>query len=197
MAGPERSVAATKSFIAALAASASLAACWKGDEALLRAIEQLPESLRRAAAIEWPEVESLAAKSESLYVLGRGPSYPIAAEMALKLKETCALHAEAYSLAEVMHGPLELLAPGFPVIALTPRDAALSTSASAVAALRRTGAEVVTLGEGGHPYAGTEHPLLEPISLIQSMYLAIERTARRRGRNPDEPAHLRKVTETL
>ncbi len=60
----------------------------------------------------------------SFFVLGRGPSFPIAQEVALKLKETCAIHAEAYSIAEVMHGPWELVDRGFPVLAFAPDDAA-------------------------------------------------------------------------
>lgn len=197
MAGPERSVAATKSFIVALVAAASLVAHWKADDGLLASIADLPEKLQQAASADWPGVEALVSGAESLYVLGRGPAFPIAAETALKMKETCAIHAEAYSLAEVMHGPLELLAPGFPVLAYVPNDAAFSASRPAVAALRRTGANIVEVGQEGQPYVQTGHPLLEPLSIIQSMYPAIERVSRVLGRNPDQPAHLRKVTETL
>ena len=67
---------------------------------------------RTAAQLSWPGFTDFARDAGSLYVLGRGPSFPIAQETALKLKETCAIHAEAYSVAEVMHGPWELMEAG-------------------------------------------------------------------------------------
>lgn len=84
-------------------------------------------------------------EAKLLYVLGRGPSYPIAAETALKLKETCAIHAEAYSAAEVMHGPLEL-EPGFPLLVYAQDDAALPGTRAAVKKLEAMGADVGAAG---------------------------------------------------
>lgn len=196
-AGPERSVAATKSFIVSLAAGASIAARWSGDRQMIAAIEDLPRTLNSACSGSWPEIETLGRGAESLYVLGRGPLLPIAAEVALKLKETSGIHAEAHSLAEVMHGPLELLGTGFPVLALVPDDAARPASAEALARIRKTGAKLAVVGEGGVSYAAAAHPLLHGISIIQSAYLAIEAVARARGRDPDRPRLLSKVTETL
>jgi glucosamine--fructose-6-phosphate aminotransferase (isomerizing) len=97
---------------------------WLDRRDLLAAIEALPGQLARAARIDWPEAIDLATGAESLYVVARGPSLPNATETALKLKETGAIHAEAYSIAEVMHGPLELLGEGFPVLAYSPEDGA-------------------------------------------------------------------------
>ena len=122
-AGPELSVAATKSFIVSLVAGAAIVAHWLDRKDLLAAIDALPDQLAKAAKMDWPEAVELAKDAESLYVVARGPSLPIATETALKLKETCAIHAEAYSIAEVMHGPLELLGEGFPVLAYSPEDA--------------------------------------------------------------------------
>jgi glucosamine--fructose-6-phosphate aminotransferase (isomerizing) len=195
-AGPELSVAATKSFIVSLLAGAAIVAHWTGDARLLAAVEALPECLSLAARIEWPELAELAGSASSLYVLARGPGLPIATETALKLKETCALHAEAYSLAEVMHGPLELLEEGFPVLVYAPHDAAGPSTRTAVARMRATGARVLVVGDGGLAHARTAHPLLEPIAMIQTAYLAIERTALSLGRDPDRPLLLKKVTET-
>lgn len=196
MAGPELSVAATKSFIAALVASAAIVAAWRGDNNLQAALANLPQRLILAADIDWPDIRKMALNADSLYVLGRGPAFPVAAESALKFKETCAIHAEAYSLAEVMHGPLELLEAGFPVIAYVPDDAARPTSLEAIAVMRRTGAQVIEVGKTGLASVETGHTLLEPISIVQSMYLAIESTAIALGRNPDRPVHLKKVTAT-
>ena len=123
-AGPERSVAATKSYIAQLVAGARLVAAWQQDDHLLAALHQLPEVLRRAAALDWsPAVEALRG-AQRLYVIGRGTGLAIAQEAALKFKETCGLHAEAYSSAEVQHGPMALVGQGFPMLVLAPRGPA-------------------------------------------------------------------------
>lgn len=195
-AGLEKSVAATKSFIVSLVAAASIVAEWKGDDVLKSAIQHLPEQLQQACAIEWSGFVEQAVSAESLYVLGRGPSFPIAQETALKLKETCAVHAEAYSVAEVMHGPLELVEAAFPLLVFGQADAALSGTQTAVAKLRAIGAHVHLAGDD-LPIVQTAHPLLSPITMIQTAYLAIERVAQQRGRNPDKPRQLKKVTETV
>lgn len=195
MAGPEQSVAATKSFITSLAASALIVAEWKQDREMIAAINALPQQLEKAASLSWPEFEGIKGAT-SLYILGRGPAYPIAVETALKLKETCAIHAEPFSLAEIMHGPLELVDAGFPVFAYVQDDAAKQSSLAALQKFRSMGAEVLHAGEGGLPVARVAHPLLQPIAMIQTSYLMIERAARSRGRNPDQPRSLKKVTET-
>jgi glutamine---fructose-6-phosphate transaminase (isomerizing) len=196
-AGPELSVAATKSFIVSLAAGAAIVAHWLNDKDMLGVISGLPENLAKAAVIDWPDVVGFARDAESLYVLGRGPTLPIAAETALKLKETCAIHAEAYSIAEVMHGPLELLGDDYPVLAYSPEDKSRHSSIDALAKMRRTGAHVLVAEQGGLPFERTGHSLLDPISLIQTAYRFVEATAIARGRDPDRPRLLKKVTETV
>ena len=196
-AGPELSVAATKTFIVSLVAGAAILAHWRKDRELLSAISALPEHLAKAASIDWPEAVALAQNAESLYVVGRGPTLPIAAETALKLKETCAIHAEAYSIAEVMHGPLELLAEGYPVLAYSPEDKSRASSKDALLKMRKTGANILVAEIGGLPFVGTGHPYLDPISLIQTAYRFVEATAQAKGRDPDRPRLLKKVTETV
>ena len=124
-AGLERSVAATKSMIASLVAGASLVAHWSGDDELLAALQKLPSVLDSSSAAP-PATEAIAtlAQASSLFVVGRGATHAIAAEAALKLKETSAIHAEAFSSAEVLHGPAGIISPGFPVLAFAPADAA-------------------------------------------------------------------------
>ncbi len=196
-AGVEQSVAATKSFIVSLVAAASLVAAWSKDEVLSSAIQDLPRQLHEAAQLQWPSfVDSVATKG-SLYVLGRGPSLPVAAEIALKLKETCAIHAEAFSTAEVMHGPLELVENGFPILAFAQHDAAREGTLLAVKRMRNAGANVLVAGEAALPTVSASHPLLEPIVMVQTAYLAVERVAAALGRNPDQPRLLKKVTETM
>ncbi len=196
-AGPELSVAATKSFIVSIVAGAAIVAHWLNDGAMLRTISELPQHLEKAAAIDWPEVVSFATHTESLYVVGRGPALPIAAETALKLKETCAIHAEAYSIAEVMHGPLELLGDGYPVLAYSPEDKSRHSSIDALAKIRKTGAHLLVAEQDGLPFERTGNPLLDPISIIQTAYRFVEATAVARGRDPDRPRLLKKVTETV
>jgi glucosamine--fructose-6-phosphate aminotransferase (isomerizing) len=190
-AGLEQSVAATKSFITSAAMAAGLAAAASGDARFSAALQGLPDDLAKALALRWSEAEDMLAQSHSSYVLGRGPSLPMAQEAALKLKETAGLHAEAYSAAEVLHGPMELVTKGFPVLVLSPKDQALATTQETARRLGDAGARVIT-----PDYAATRHPLLDPISLIQTFYGSAERIARRRGRNPDTPRLLKKVTET-
>ena len=200
-AGLEQSVAATKTFLASCAAGAALVAEWAGDGALSAAVQRLPETLHRALAQDWSAADVLV-DMPSLYVLARGPGLPIAGEAALKLKETASLHAEAYSMAEVMHGPLQLIGQGFPVLSLVPDDRAADSTRHALTKLVTGGASVFTATTldmpGQHlPVASSGHGLTDPISMIQSFYRFAERLARLRGHNPDTPARLRKVTETF
>ena len=190
-AGIEESVAATKTFIASAAVTAAIIAESGDDASLRQALDKLPESLERAHALRWSEAEDVIARTSSLYVLGRGPSLPMAAEAALKLKETCGLHAEAYSAAEVRHGPMEIVTQGFPVLAFVPHDAAEATTADTLKQLAAAGAAIVR----PEPVE-TGHRLLDPIAIIQSFYGSAERIARRLGRDPDRPRLLKKVTQT-
>ena len=190
-AGQERSVAATKTFIASAAMLAAIVAACGAGEPLRRAAARLPEDLARAQSNRWAGLEDGLASASSLYVLGRGPSLPMAQEAALKLKETSGLHAEAFSAAEVMHGPMELVSSGFPIVAFSGRDEAAATTASTLAYLKGAGAQVIAL-----PMVETLHPLLDPIPMIQTFYGGAERLALARGRNPDTPHLLKKVTQT-
>jgi glutamine---fructose-6-phosphate transaminase (isomerizing) len=199
-AGEETSVAATKSFIASCAAAAAVVAAWSGDIALKKAVDGLPETLDAALRQDWSVADALASES-SLYVLGRGPALAMAEEAALKLKETASLHAEAFSPAEVMHGPLQLVSQGFPVLCLAPDDRAAPTTRAALEKLLASGAKVLTASPLAMPglrlpSAPSGHGLIDPIAMIQSFYVLAERIARLRGRDPDRPERLRKVTET-
>ncbi len=197
-AGPEKSVAATKSYLASLAAIAQLAAHWKGDAALLAALEQLPASLRAAWSLDWSALADGLVPAHNLFVLGRGLGLAAAQEAALKFKETCGLHAEAYSSAEVRHGPMALVGAGFPVLAFAQPDGTGEGTGALAAEFRARGAQVWLAGQGGDlPVAMAPHPALAPLLTVQSFYRAINALALRRGHNPDLPPHLNKVTETV
>jgi glucosamine--fructose-6-phosphate aminotransferase (isomerizing) len=202
-AGPERSVAATKSMIAGLVAGASLVAAWREDRALAEAIAGLPDILRGQTAPPPAVMLERLASARSAFVLGRGATLAIAAEAALKLKETCAIHAEAYSAAEVLHGPAELVNPGFPVIAFLPSDAAREGMLATLALLADAGATVIVIEACGADdahrlaVAKVEATLLDPVVMIHRFYRLAEALALRLGRDPDRPRNLRKVTETV
>jgi len=201
-AGPETSVAATKTFVTSAVASLWLLAEWARDDALGDAIRGLPEALHRASLADWGAVGAALDGRASLFCLGRGPAYAMACEAALKFKETCQIHAEAYSSAEVLHGPVSLVDTGFPVIALAAGDAAEAGLVQVADDLVGKGALVfATSGKVRRatalPVARTGHPLTDPLSLVVSFYGMVEAVAVARGIDPDAPRHLNKVTQTI
>jgi len=203
-AGPEESVAATKSMLATLACAARLVATWQEDGDLLRALTGLPDRLEAALGCDWsPALDSLAEVSR-LYVVGRGPGLGIALETALKLKETSGVLAEALSAAEIQHGPKAVIGPGFPVLAYGLADPGGADARAFAGELVEAGAEVLLAGVAAPPTGALHlplppplHPLLDPIVALQAFYPLAEALARRRGRDPDRPPGLRKVTRTV
>lgn len=198
-AGEEKSVAATKSYIAQLVAGARLVAQWQQDDALLAALQQLPQDLERAASLRWqPAVDALVG-ADKLFVIGRGTGLAIAMEAALKFKETCGIQAEAFSGAEVKHGPMALVEEGYPLLVFAPRGPAQAGLIALAEEMRGRGAKVLLAApgvDGALPLAATGHEDLDPIAVVQSFYPMVEALARARGRNPDQPPHLNKVTKT-
>lgn len=202
LAGEERSVAATKTFVNSAVAGLALMAHSTNDEELLAALRQLPGHFSKAIGCDWMELAGALDGANSLFILGRGPSLAIANEAALKFKETCGVHAEAYSAAEVMHGPMALVQPGFPVLALAARDRSEPSVADAADRLVGKGGTVFTTSALAKTsrrlaFAATGHPLTDPLALVVSFYAFVEAFARHRGLNPDRPRHLNKVTETV
>ncbi|MFT4257426.1 MAG: SIS domain-containing protein [Pseudoxanthomonas sp.] len=197
-AGPEKSVAATKSYLASLAAILQLAAHWNDGAPLRDALGALPGGLRTAWQADWSALTDGLADAHNLFVLGRGLGLAAAQEAALKFKETCGLHAEAYSSAEVKHGPMALVGPGFPVLAFAQPDETGAGTRAVAEEFRHRGAQVWLTGEGGDlPLTAPPHPACTPLLTVQSFYRAINALALRRGHNPDVPPHLNKVTETV
>lgn len=200
-AGPELSVAATKTFVTSLVAGLWLLAEIKGDHDLIKAIHALPSHLDKATRCDWSSAAA-AIDGRSLFTLGRGPSWAISNEAALKFKETCLIHAESYSSAEVMHGPMSIVSDGFPVIAFAAADEAEISLAETVDALAQKGAKAFAVTDRVRtatslPHTRTDHWLTDPISAIVSFYSMVETVALARGINPDTPRHLNKVTETV
>jgi glucosamine--fructose-6-phosphate aminotransferase (isomerizing) len=204
-AGPELSVAATKSYIAAMSAIAHLVACWAEDEALLAALTGLPDQMDRAWAQDWTSALKPLMAAPSLYVVGRGVGLCVAQEAALKFKETCGLHAEGFSSAEVRHGPMALVGPGFPVLAFAQDDETRDGVAALASEFASRGADVLLAGcTTDRPTPNLlplpfipANPALQPILLIQTFYRLVNALAVARGFDPDRPPHLNKITETV
>jgi glucosamine--fructose-6-phosphate aminotransferase (isomerizing) len=133
-------------------------------------------------------------------VIARGVGLAVAQEAALKFKETCGLHAEAYSGAEVRHGPQALLGSAFPALVLCQDDAARGGLEELASDLAARGVEVAAAGAralGATPLPTLQaHPVIAPLLLAQSFYRLVNAVAIARGHDPDDPPHLAKVTET-
>jgi glucosamine--fructose-6-phosphate aminotransferase (isomerizing) len=205
-AGEEKAVAATKSYITSLSNLIHFVARLSNDQALLDCLRQLPEQLDQALNLDWsPAIAALAGKPDAL-IVGRGYGYPIACEAALKCKETAGIHAEAFSSAEILHGPFALVGKDYPVLIFTQQDAALKSTLELAQKCLSIGAkplvaapETLALPAGilRLPTPEFSHPICDPLKSILCFYKMVAALAVKRGYNPDKPPHLNKVTETL
>ena len=208
-AGRERAVAATKSYVAQLAAGAMLVAELATDGRLAAALTRLPPTLERSLATSLEAIDDDApivaefAASERSIVVSRGYDHATALEIALKLKETGRLFAEGYSAADLSHGPIVLSGPEIPVLAIRPDGRMGPEVDVAIAAAARSGARPWVVG-GGEAAAGP-HTIRLPLDVPEGLaalafvlpgQLLAEAVARRRGYDPDAPPGLQKVTLT-
>ena len=200
-AGPELSVAATKSYICSLSAILHIAATWRGDAALREALFAVPEELHRGWDSDWSPLVDGLIDARNMFVIGRGFGFGVALEAALKFKETCSLHAEAFSSAEVRHGPMAIVERDFPVLFFAQRDDTWDGMFALADEFRGRGARVWVAAPGDVKkilhVPDSLHPACTPLLTIQSFYRAANALSLRRGFNPDVPPHLRKVTETI
>jgi glucosamine--fructose-6-phosphate aminotransferase (isomerizing) len=200
-AGKEQSVAATKSFITSLVAGARLVAQWQNDPDLSNGLAALPDALRSAAATDWSAALDVLAPARNIMVVGRGISFPIALESALKFKETSALQAEAFSGAEIKHGPMALIEEGYPLLIFATRGPTQAGLVQLATEMRGRGARVLLAAPADVaerdltlPVAAT--PDLDPIVAVQAFYVMAAQLSKARGLDPDRPRHLSKVTKT-
>jgi glucosamine--fructose-6-phosphate aminotransferase (isomerizing) len=200
-AGPELSIAATKSYIASLAAVVHLVATWAGDAGLAAALADSPAALARAFELDWSAALACLTGANSLYVIGRGLGLGIAQEAALKFKETCGLHAEALSAAELRHGPMALVRAHFPLLIFTQDDESRAGVLQLAGELTARSATVLIAGaevaQATVLPSERAHPVIEPLLYAQSFYRLVNALSLARGRDPDRPPNLSKVTETL
>lgn len=204
LAGPERAVAATKSYTAELLTLYLLIEALAGGDGA--AARELPG---RAAAVlaREEEVAALAVRyrfAEQMVVTARGYTYPTAREVALKLMETSYLVAHAFSGADLLHGPMAMIERGFPVIAIVPVGPGGAALHPVLERLREREADTLIVGDPDAarlgtvglalPDAGPE--ILMPLLTILPMQQFAWYLARQRGGDPDQPRGLKKVTET-
>jgi glucosamine--fructose-6-phosphate aminotransferase (isomerizing) len=184
-----------------LAPPAAPAAAWTEDKELAAALTELPDRQDTALNCDWSA--ALDAFEAGAFVVARGPALAIAQEAALKLKETCYLHAEALSAAEIRHGPFAVLEQGFAVLGFALDDAGGVDTGALASPMADAGARVLIASPqasdtGLHlPLPAPLHSLLDPIVAITAFYPFAEALARRLGIDPDHPRHLRKVTRTV
>lgn len=200
-AGPEISVAATKSFINSMVAGARLTAHWQNDPELIDALKALPEDLQRACDVDWSPALEVLTPARNIMVVGRGISFPVALEAGLKFKETSALQAEAFSGAEIKHGPMALIEDGYPLLIFATRGPNQASLLQLAQEMRGRGARVLLaapsdIAERDLTLPTARIPDLDPITAIQAFYVMAANLSLARGMNPDQPRHLSKVTKT-
>jgi glucosamine--fructose-6-phosphate aminotransferase (isomerizing) len=177
-----------------------LVGAWRPESGMTAAFDRASAPLAGALQADWTRAEGFLDGDGPVYVVGRGPGLAIAAEAALKLKETSGLHAESISAAEIRHGPYALAGPSLRAIIFAQRDAAFDGLRALASDLTQQGASVLLISPdrslpGVHTPADDE-PLVELIAMLARFYLFANDAALRRGRSPDRPPMLSKVTET-
>ncbi|MBI3750303.1 MAG: SIS domain-containing protein [Chloroflexi bacterium] len=205
-AGPELAVAATKTYIAEVGVVAMLSAALSGDAESAKQLRAAPAAMR-AALDQESRVKRLAAsraRIEECVVLARGFQYATAREWALKLKELTRVLADPYSGADFQHGPIALVEPGFPVLAVASAGPALAGMLELLGRLRDRGGEILTVSDDATILAmgdGVPLPLmpewLSPLAAIIPAQLFAYHLAVAKGLDPDAPPNLTKVTRTL
>jgi glutamine---fructose-6-phosphate transaminase (isomerizing) len=210
-AGPELAVAATKTYVASLAALAALVARLAPDAPWVPALHDLPAAADEAAArgrawVAGDGAEAVAefAAADEAFVVSRGHNLPTALELALKFKETGRIFADGYSSADLLHGPVALAGPEVPTLVARPDGPIGASIDGALAIAGRTGAAPWTIGGrervGAPRSLALDAPLpepLTPVALVIPGLVLVEAVARARGRDPDAPPGLAKVTRTL
>ncbi|MFY9692841.1 MAG: glutamine--fructose-6-phosphate transaminase (isomerizing) [Xanthobacteraceae bacterium] len=215
LAGPEIGVASTKAFtcqLAALAALAIAAGRARGvlaesdEKALVHALIEMPRHLNDALALE-PQIEQLArdlAKCRDVLYLGRGTSFPIALEGALKLKEISYIHAEGYPAGELKHGPIALIDENMPVIVIAPHDRVFEKTISNMQEVAARGGRLILMSDAKGAAAAndgqsvvtltlpTVHAAVAPLVYAVPVQLLAYHTAVIMGTDVDQPRNLAK-----
>lgn len=191
-AGEEKAVAATKSYLATLSALVHVCAKWKNDDTLMSGLQQLPALFDKVVEEPAQLAKAFLDNTRNAIVLGRGFGYAIGREVALKLKEVLGIHAEAFSSAEFIHGPVTLVERKLKILALDIADESASFNHDIIRDVTQRGAECLTMS----CLHADVHPRLAPLLVMLRFYLDVEAMAVALGLDPDTPPGLNKVTKT-
>jgi glutamine---fructose-6-phosphate transaminase (isomerizing) len=207
-AGPERAIAATKTYTTSLLAIARLSLALAPDPSASAALEAVPDAMAAALGLE-PRIEAVLGELGPLdrcVIVGRGFEYATAREWALKLKELAQVFADPYSSADFRHGPIALVQPGIPALVLAPAGATAQSMAELVGDLEARGVDTVVLADQGPAIGLGRWPVQLPVgvaewlrpvvSIIPGQLFAYHATVAR-GLDPEAPRSLSKVTRTL
>src|SRR3954452_13946954 len=198
-AGLERSVAATKSVVLSMVIGAQLVSSLTSDDDLTEKIKRLPKRFSEALGCNWSPWSSSLATARAAFVIGRGFGLGSAREIGLKLAETMRLPTLSYSAAEVRHGPLSCASAETPLLVLRQNDGSSAMVDALISDLRLRKLDVFSVGgpSGALPWIGNEDPVCDAITMLLPAYAALEKAARDRGYDPDNPPNLTKITETM
>lgn len=207
-AGAEKSVAATKTYTTELTTIAMLSAALTEDQRQWTALETIPQQVEQTLAShrDLPQKAERYRYMQHCVVIGRGYNYATAFELALKLKELTYTVVEPYSSADFLHGPLAMVAPGFPVIVVAPSGMVLPELQFFIRTVHNQGAEIIVISDDTDTLALARVPLrlpsaspewLSPIFAILPGQLLAMYLAHSRGFSPDTPRGLQKITETI
>jgi glucosamine--fructose-6-phosphate aminotransferase (isomerizing) len=208
-AGPERAVAATKTYTTSLVALVRLSLALRLPSPQEQsAVEGLPDAV--AAALDAEPAAAAAARAiaeaDRCIVLGRGFEYATAREWALKIKELAHVFADPYSAADFRHGPIALVEPGLPLLAIAPSGVTSAGMRAVVDDLTAAGAESVVMSDDASTLSRARHPIalppgvsdwLRPVASIVAAQLVAYHLTLARGLDPDAPRGISKVTRTL
>jgi glucosamine--fructose-6-phosphate aminotransferase (isomerizing) len=194
-AGPEKAVAATKSVVNSGLGAYRLVANWAGKPDNSAA---MPDLLKQALTCDWADWGHALQNASAAYVIGRGPGYGVAREIALKITETLAIPALAFSAAEFRHGPRAGINPATPILVLGQADETLADITSLADDLLKTGVPLFsTVGAKALEAQGHDDAALTPLLWLPPAYRVLEKTALAKGLDPDAPPGLQKVTKTV
>lgn len=204
-AGEELAVAATKSFLLTLTALLQGVATIKNNTDLLDALHTLPERFQHVFSCDTHAYLDYFDAVNAI-ILGRGFSFGIAQEVALKFKEVIQIHAEAFSSAEVLHGPFSLFKAKMPVLALTQDDLSLPSMKATLERFKSTGIHPLIICTQSNKNSFNDfddkillpdtHYLLTPLLACALLYLMIEALAKKKNLDPDHPPLIQKITRT-
>ena len=196
-AGPETSIAATKSVLAMMAAGARLVAELSGDLELHAALDRLPLRLERALALDWRPLSHALLEARDVYVVGRGLGLGLAHEVALKLAEVARIPAHAYSAAEILYGPRAAIREDSLVLSFEIDDETAPSVRQTMTKLAQDGARTLSCGGGDLEWINPDHPATDAMAMAAAAWRCLEARARAAGYDPDQPPFLSKVTRTL